>query len=402
MRNNKRTPYIVLLTAFLLAVTPLISFAAKKPAETRTPIQAVSINVTSYLEEGDAEGHLEVEANSNAYSVGNVEWSNLPTDGWTVGFEPKAKIYLHARSGYYFDKAANKKTIVVNGATFSTVKREDNDETMLLTVTLNRVQGELEFPEEVEWVGYPIGQASWKAVPNAKAYELKLYQENQIIYSVEKSVGTKYDFYPYMTTSGNYKFRVRAVPVSSAEAKYVIPSEWVYSDETNITYDETADARYQDGASTTNKVQNPSQMGWVETADGWWYRNANGSYPVNQWLHLDNKWYYCSYDGYMLTGWQKIGGATYYFSGNGDMQVGWLEYDRQWYFLNPANGQMMTGWNLSNNRWYYMSPQTGVMQTGWALINNKWYYLDPNSGGAMLTNTTIGGYPLNSDGVWVR
>ncbi len=40
------------------------------------------------------------------------------------------------------------------------------------------------------------------------------------------------------------------------------------------------------------------------------------------------------------------------------------------------------------------------METGWLCINDKWYYLANN--GVMLSNTTINGYILGNDGVWIK
>lgn len=41
------------------------------------------------------------------------------------------------------------------------------------------------------------------------------------------------------------------------------------------------------------------------------------------------------------------------------------------------------------------------MHTGWLLDSGKWYYFAPDTG-AMVRGTSVGGYYLNSDGVWVR
>jgi hypothetical protein len=40
--------------------------------------------------------------------------------------------------------------------------------------------------------------------------------------------------------------------------------------------------------------------GWKQDGNGWWYQNADGSYPVNQWKEIDGKQYYFGGDGYML------------------------------------------------------------------------------------------------------
>ena len=47
----------------------------------------------------------------------------------------------------------------------------------------------------------------------------------------------------------------------------------------------------------------PAQQteGWVQNSTGWWWRNADGSYPMNTWKEIDGKQYYFGSDGYMLS-----------------------------------------------------------------------------------------------------
>ena len=40
------------------------------------------------------------------------------------------------------------------------------------------------------------------------------------------------------------------------------------------------------------------------------------------------------------------------------------------------------------------------MKTGWLNDNGTWYYL--NASGAMLSNTTVGGYVLGANGAWIK
>lgn len=39
---------------------------------------------------------------------------------------------------------------------------------------------------------------------------------------------------------------------------------------------------------------------WKANANGWWYENDDGSYPVAQWKEVNGKYYYFGTDGYML------------------------------------------------------------------------------------------------------
>lgn len=394
--------WVLVLAVLLVLTNGTSAFAAtKKDPETRTPILTVALDVKSYVEAGDESVHAEVTSSGSQYSVGNIDWGSVSEDGFKVGDEPKISVYLHAKAGHYFDRSVNTKKVIVNGAKATNVKKQDNDETLVVTVQLGKVKGELGEIETAEWKGYPLGRAVWDKAENAKAYELKLYRDGQVVYGVEKCVGTSFDFYPYMTESGTYQFRVRAVAVSTEEAAYLSPGEWIYSDSTDISADETSSMRFNDGTSTS-KMESPANVGWREEQEGWRYRLADGSYVKDTWQMVNGIWYYFGYDGYMRTGWQQIAGAQYYLGANGDLQTGWLQYDKEWYFLNPSNGSMQTGWNLSNGKWYYMNPSNGILMTGWQFVNGKWYYLDSQDGGAMAVNRRVGGYYVNQEGVWVQ
>lgn len=50
------------------------------------------------------------------------------------------------------------------------------------------------------------------------------------------------------------------------------------------------------GAKTTAAVTE----GWKQDTTGWWYQNADGSYPVNTWKEINGKHYYFGGNGYML------------------------------------------------------------------------------------------------------
>lgn len=118
---------------------------------------------------------------------------------------------------------------------------------------------------------------------------------------------------------------------------------------------------------------------WVLSSAGWWYRNADGSYPANAWQLIDDQWYYFNGAGYMMTGWQPIGGTWYYLSGSGAMLTGWQLIGGAWYYLNETSGAMATGWLLLGDTWYYLN-SSGAMTTGWVLDGSKWYYCEPKTG----------------------
>lgn len=60
--------------------------------------------------------------------------------------------------------------------------------------------------------------------------------------------------------------------------------------------------------------------GWVEDDTGWWYREADGTWPVQEWKKIDGKWYYFGEKGYMAASqWQWYKGNLYYLGSDGAM-----------------------------------------------------------------------------------
>ncbi len=75
---------------------------------------------------------------------------------------------------------------------------------------------------------------------------------------------------------------------------------------------------------------------WKKDSKGWWYQNADGTYPKNQWKKIGEKWYHFDAGGYMQTGWYKEGSVYYYLKADGSMAVDeWVENGK--YYLD-SNG----------------------------------------------------------------
>lgn len=62
-------------------------------------------------------------------------------------------------------------------------------------------------------------------------------------------------------------------------------------------------------------------QGWNKNNTGWWWENADGSYPAAEWLQTGNTWYHFDGNGYMQTGWVKVGTTWYYMNSDGAMQT---------------------------------------------------------------------------------
>ena len=184
---------------------------------------------------------------------------------------------------------------------------------------------------------------------------------------------------------------------------------------------------------------------WIKDSTGWWYQNADHSYPYNCWKKINGNWYYFNNSGYLVTGWLWNSGHwyyldsttgimlenewmnNYYFQSNGAMATGWVFLDSNYYYFY-SNGKMAsncwignyylkndgkmavnewvdynkyyvdktgkylsyTGWLSLNNRWYYLG-NGGLKQTGW-IYTGAWYYANPDENGALIENSwkTIG------------
>ena len=209
--------------------------------------------------------------------------------------------------------------------------------------------------------------------------------------------------------------------------------------------------------SNNTKVTFSSGLGWNKTSKGWWFKNADGSYPkdglkqlggflfyfdkngyiiTNTWKEIDGEWYRFNKDGEALAEWQNINGKWYYFGFNhklwtdsylvitqgvimtgkyttkvyhvdkdGVMQTGWQFINDEWRYFN-SSGEMQTGWVNVSGKWYYFEedqnepkdPKIATMYTGWKKIGGVWYYFKPS--GAMAANEYYNGYWLNANGSW--
>lgn len=395
MREKMKWLLMVLGVCLLSAAFSGETLAKSTKTETRMPIDTVSLQVTSQVKEGDDWGYLIATEGGGLCSVGNYEWSGMSKDGWAIGDKPKVKIYLHAKSGYYFNKTNGKGKVSVSGAQYTSAKIADNKETLVVSVDLKPVAGQYRSPDYAEWVGYPYGKVQWAAVSGIDTYELILYRNGNVVAGIEKVVGNTFDFFPYMDQTGDYRYRVRGIPRDSIQAEYILPTEWTGSASQYIGKDETPSGWY--GWNGTTVGNSKPAYGWQKNEEGWWYQEAN-SYPADAWKEIDGKWYLFDYRGYMLSGWQNRGGLWYYLSENGEMQNGWLQNERQWYYLRE-DGAAVTGWNTIDGKTYFMNNQCAILY-GWWLIDGKWYYFDKESG-AMVRDAWIEGYYINSDGVWV-
>jgi len=90
---------------------------------------------------------------------------------------------------------------------------------------------------------------------------------------------------------------------------------------------------------------------WIKNDIGWWYRNADGTWPSNTWKQINGKWYH--------------------FDRNGYMQTGWILDNGKWYYLDPATGAMVTGLLKAPDGYWYYFRADGSMAVGDVTVDGK-------------------------------
>lgn len=220
---------------------------------------------------------------------------------------------------------------------------------------------------------------SAKSVPSSTKNELKdtIKEADKLIANVTTQTGAQVaalreasddaaDVYARIGISGKDKAVISNVETAIADLKEAIvnfnnPQGW-----------NKVDGKWYYGAGAENYKGD-----WCQIGATWFMFNDDGSLKVSEWFQKDGNWYWANENGGLAIGWAKVDGKWYFFKGNNAMKTGWEKVDNNWYYLS-SSGAMVTGWNWINGRCYYF-------------YNN----------GAMAANTTIGGYTVDANGVWV-
>ena len=416
-KNKKR---IIFFLSILLTFGGIFSVYGAE--ENRTKIKKIKLTVDSEIDEGGY-CQISVKTNSGQYHISSYELLDREPE---AGEEPRLCVTLDVDDGYYFPESLKKGNVSVSGAACKELEISGDLESAEVIVKLDMVTGTLKEVESAWWDSGSPGKAKWSEVAQAKYYEVKLYRGGTMADHKERVRGTGCDFYPYMDKQGTYTFKVRAVPGTSEEKKYLTEGGWCESEEQKIDKQqaEAAPRGSRNGAvsqgsqagsgggaggpaassggitagSGTPGTLMPPDFGWSLVQNKWKYRNLDGSFVSNGWQYINDKWYLFDMSGFMLTGWQHYGGKDYYLNSSGDMVTGWFQENRKWYYFG-SDGAKASGWLDTGEDWYFLGPD-GVMSTGWIKWEDRYYYMNPEDG-RMLRNTYVDQRYIGPEGFWI-
>ena len=361
MLNFKKIA-VIIASASMMAVMAIPSYAA----DTRTSVSSVKINVATDLSIGSTSSDVEVTTSSTLYDVYSASITNVPSDGWDADDNPKVQIKLALEDDDEYKWNITKSTVNVTGdaGTVTSVSGGSGHGYLTIVYTLNDLDevytdwaGSLDLTiNDADWKE-SNGIADWSSAESAKKYEVKLYRGSTLLTTVT-TTNSYYSFANYFTQAGTYSYKVRAIYTSSYKGS------WVTSDDFYVTESEAASIK-----STYNASVNSTTS------------SSSSSYTSS------------------LTGTTVYGSTAYANSPVNSTGGQWIQDQNGWWYRNADGSWTSNGWQLINGKYYFFST-SGYMKTGWIYWNNQYYYC--GSDGAMLTNSiTPDGYYVNAAGVWV-
>ena len=243
-----------------------------------------------------------------------MEVTNEPKNEWDENDKPKLKVTLEAEDDYYFPSGFSKSDVDLSGADGKVTSVTRKSSTLIVNITLDALdEGSSDRNLDVyglEW-DESDGMAMWEDSGDARKYEVHLYRNDSSVTSVITTSDTSYDFAGYITRSGDYMFKVRAVYNSSDKGSWEESDSWYVSSE-------EADELSADRKTYGSAAQGYSGA-WLRDDVGWWYCNADKSYTTNNWQYINDRWYFFNTAGYMVTGWIPWNGRWYYCGEDGAM-----------------------------------------------------------------------------------
>ncbi len=457
MYQNIRRLTALVLAILCLAATPMECLAATKP------MNSISIKISSKLKAGvklpqidigsgtASDGGILVTQKGSHFTVTSATWTDKTSKEMVAADEPRMSLVLEPDdvSEYYFLASYKASNVKVSGGSFVSARRDGDN--LVVTVKVNPIRGEYDSPRDAYWNEKNLGEAKWEKPENGSGYyEVQLLRDNKNVFKVDRTSATNYNFYPYMTQTGDYTFKIRTIPGTDFQKSYGKRSDWLESGQLVITERYVSDGKGQQNARSTAVKGVEDTVGWIKQGTEWKYRFPSGDFKTGGWERINDKWYYFDDAGLMKKGWQSINGFWYYFHDSGEMALGWVRVGDKWYYTRPEkegvypegsmfssgwrviagyyyyfnqDGSVYTGWLKENDKLYYLNvldnslqgamftgwirrdektyfaDSNGEIVEGWYQIDGLWYYFYPGSG-EMAYNTEVDGFYLDPDGVW--
>lgn len=312
MRSWKKMLSAVTAAAILAGMTGMTAYAATK-------VSSISLVVESDIQVGEeySVDDVTITTKSDKYLVGDMEFLN---DGyeWEPTDTPRIQVDIEANDGYYLMLSA--KNIKIKGATYERGVKIDST-TVRLTLALPSLSESVGEITEANWTDNHL--ASWNEAYNAGNYQVKLYRDDKSVGTTQTTTEPYLDMASRMTKEGYYHFKVRAVNVVKSENV----SEWLESGTIYLSKEQADQNKALYGTAVNNSYTEPGQAmqpqtGWNKNSVGWWYLNADGTYPASSWQYINDKWYFFNSQGYM--------------------QTGWILWNHQYYYCDTTNGDMLS------------------------------------------------------------
>ncbi len=357
MKRMKKLSALVLSLAMSAALT-VPAFAA-----TYSYVERVDIKIDHTIEAGSDEWEFEVDTTTSHVYIEeeDVTVTNAPDEyePWEEDVRPKAKIIVRLDDDEEWRfKGVDEEdvNITLSGPegtgiykyTVSGASGTKTGKKLTIEVTLNKLEYEEGYwderleVEDLEW-NEETGVAYWAENEYADSYEVRLYRNSTGVTKIIKTTETEYDFSQYFTRAGEYTFKVKGVYDGNK------PSEWEESDELDVDKEEAEDiyanwdGTTSSGSSSNNSssnnsssnntagIQGSEEGAWLRDDIGWWWCNADRTYPSSTWKKISNKWYYFNDRGYCVQNqWVLTNGLYYYCGPDGDMWVSRWTPDNYW------------------------------------------------------------------------
>lgn len=409
MKSLKLWVSKTLIIASVMMLYPTNVFAAEHV------ISSVSIKVYSSLEGGEVlpsidinstsaeSGGIAVNVSGSKCSIGEAEWVTSTSKEMSVGATPEMRITLYPESDYYFKGSYRSSNVSVSNGTFVSANRRNEDE-LTVRIKVKGIKGSFEAPENAYWKDNAKGTARWDRPEynDSGKYEVQLRRGSTTVTTIETN-STSYNFYPYMTTAGTYRFKVRTIAKNSTQSSYGKNSAWEESDEIYIAKEDVAKGNTIPNNNGVNSSGAGFQAGWIQNNGSWLFYLPNGTYIKDTWYKVNDKWYLFDASGKMLTGFQNRNNQTYFLANSGEMATGWQFLNNQYYYFNPTKdsfeGSMFRNMLYTIDGATYYFDANGVRSEGWREWNGNWYYFYPGNG-QMARNTMIGAFYVDESGAW--